>query len=344
MDKYRIKKLQIQIKNPILIKKPENLAYLIGRSFMHGYLLVKKNEVVFLGDGLEKAEGVAKTDFLKNVGKYIRPRETLELFGEFTYNETEYIKFKNPKLKLKVTVKHSPVDLKRQVKDADELLKVRKSMEIVSAVFNLVKKQLPKKAWTERSLADFIQNAGFRLGAEDLSFPAIVASGANAAVPHHVSGGKKIKSGESVIIDFGFKYRKYCSDFTRTVFLKRVPKRMEAAYVQVEKAYLQSMAIAKPGVRAGTVYEEAVKVLAEKHLEKYFIHSLGHGTGLEIHELPNLSPGSKDLLLPDMVFSIEPGVYLPKIGGIRIEDLVYLTKGGAKKFIRQPVQLKENVL
>ncbi|MCL5775210.1 MAG: M24 family metallopeptidase, partial [Patescibacteria group bacterium] len=303
-DKLRIKKLQTQIKNPILIKKPENLAYLIGRSFMRGYLLVKKTEIVFLGDGLEKAEGVAKTDFLKNVGRYIKPKETLELFGEFTYNETEYIKFKNPKLKLKVTIKHSPVDSERQVKDTSELFKVRKSMEIVNAVFNHTRKQLKRRAWTEKALAEFIQNTGLRLGAEDLSFPAIVASGANAAVPHHVPGGKKIRAGEPVIIDFGFKYKKYCSDFTRTIFLNRVPKKMELAYNQVEQAYLESIAAAEPGMPAGKLCDLAVSKLAQKKLDKYFIHSLGHGTGLEIHELPNLSPGSKDTLVANMVFSI----------------------------------------
>lgn len=344
MDKLRMKKLQTQIKNPILIKKPENLTYLVGRSFMHGYLLVKKNQVVFLGDGLEKAAGVAKTDFLKNVGKYIKPKETLELFGEFTYNETEYIKFKNPKLKLKVTVKHSPVDSERQVKDAGELLKVRKSMEIVSAVFNLTKKQLKRRAWTEKALAEFIQNTGLRLGAENVSFPAIVAAGANAAVPHHVPSAKKIQTGESVIIDFGFKYQNYCSDFTRTVFLKRAPKKMAEAYNQVEQAYLQSIAAARIGMQAGELYNLAVSVLAQKKLDRYFIHSLGHGTGLEIHELPNLSPGSKDVLAANMVFSIEPGVYLPKIGGIRIEDLLYLTKHGARKFINQPTRLSNNII
>ena len=344
MDKLRVKKLQAQIKNPVLIKKPVNLTYLIGRSFMHGYLLVKKNQVVFLGDGLEKAEGVAKTDFLKNVGKYIKPKETLGLSGEFTYNETEYIKFKNPKLKFKITVKHSPVDVERQVKDAGELAKIKKSMEIVNAVFNLAKKQLKSKQWTERGLADFIQNTGLRLGAEDLSFPAIVAAGANAAVPHHVPGGKKLKPGESVIIDFGFKYKKYCSDFTRTVFLKRTTKNLEMAYNQVEEAYLQSIVAARQGMQAGKLYDLAVSVLAQKKLEKYFIHSLGHGTGLEIHELPNLSPGSKDVLLPNMVFSVEPGVYLPKAGGIRIEDLVYLTKHGAEKFINQPTKLSNNII
>jgi Xaa-Pro aminopeptidase len=84
--------------------------------------------------------------------------------------------------------------------------------------------------------------------------------------------------------------------------------------------------------------------LSEKNLQKYFIHSLGHGTGLEIHELPNLSPGSKDVLQNGMVFSIEPGVYMPKLGGVRIEDLVYLEKGQIKKFINLPTRLEENVI
>ena len=344
MNKERVKKLQSQLRHPILIKKPENLQYLLGRTFMHGYLLVKKTGVVFFGDGLEKIEGVATTDLFKHVGKYLGSKEVLELFGEFTYNETEYIKFKNPKLRFRVLVKRSPADLLRQVKDSSELAKIKKSMEIVNAVFDLVKKQLPRKIWTEKSLSEFIQNTGLRLGAETVSFPAIAAFGANAAIPHHLPSSKKVRTGESIILDFGFKYKNYCSDFTRTVFLKRVPKKMEIAYTQVEKAYWESIDLAKPGVKAGSVYDQAVKVLAEKHLDKYFIHSLGHGTGLEIHELPNLSPGSEDKLLPNMVFSIEPGVYLPKIGGVRIEDLVYLTNSGAKRFISQPTELKDYIL
>ena len=97
-------------------------------------------------------------------------------------------------------------------------------------------------------------------------------------------------------------------------------------------------------ITGNDLYQRAVAVLAEKHLEKYFIHSLGHGTGLEIHELPNLSPNSKDVLKDGMVFSIEPGVYIPKLGGIRIEDLVYLEKGQVKKFINVPTGLQNNLI
>lgn len=344
MNKLRLKKLQAALRRPILIKKPENLAYLLGRKFLNAYLLIKKNQVVFLGDGLEKVVGIRHTDLLKNVGKYIKPRETLELFGEFTYNETAYIKLKNPKLKFRVSVKHSPVDMARRLKDKSELKKIKKSMEIVGAVFGLVKKQLRRQTWTEQALAGYIQKTGLKLGAEAVSFSAIVAAGENAAIPHHMPSKKRLKAGEPVILDFGFKYQGYCSDFTRTVFLKKATPKMASAYSQVEKAYLEAMAVARPGVLAGWVYDHAVKILSENKLDKYFIHSLGHGTGLEIHELPNLSPKSKDALLPGMVFSIEPGVYLPKIGGIRIEDLVHLNQTHSQRFIWVSTRLEDNIL
>jgi Xaa-Pro aminopeptidase len=217
-------------------------------------------------------------------------------------------------------------------------------MEIVAKVFSLVKKEIKKPGMTEKKLADFIIKQSYKHGAEDISFPAIVASGANAAIPHHVPSSKKLKPGESIIIDFGFKYKGYCSDFTRTVFIKFAPKKLADAYNQTEKAYIESMAVCKVGSKTEHAYNKAVSVLAEKKLDKYFIHSLGHGTGLEIHELPNLSPKSKDIFQNSMVFSIEPGVYLPKVGGIRIEDLVYLEKGKIRKFINVSTKLENNII
>jgi len=374
MESLRLEALAKSLKHPLLIKKKENLLYLMGQGFMHGYLLIKpmntnggkriNTDVVFLGDGLERIDGV-KSDFLKNVGKYVGKKETLEVFGDFTYAEVKYIRSKNPDLRLKITVKHDPVDFQRAIKEPGEIAMVKKSMEIVEGVFYQVKKNLSRSAGhrpalTEIELADFIRSTGLKLGAQDISFPPIVASGANAAVPHHVPSDKRLKVGESIILDFGFsagggsasggKYQNYCSDFTRTIFLKKVPKKLEIAYNQVEKAYNESISMAgvgaglKPAPTGKEVYDKAVAVLAEKHLDKYFIHSLGHGTGLEIHELPNLSPNSKDILKDGMVFSIEPGVYIKNLGGIRIEDLVYLENGKVKKFINVSTKLSDNII
>lgn len=367
----RIKQLQASLENPILIKKKENLYYLTGRSFDYKadeYLLVTKNKLVGFGSGLEKIDWVKKSDRLKNVGLYLKPKDKLEIEYGFTYAEGKYLKLKMPGRK--ISPAKSPVDVMRQVKDENELAKIRKSMQIVERVFFLVRREIKKSGMTEERLAKYIESTGLKMGAEDLSFPAIVASGANAAVPHHMPSGKKLKPGESIILDFGFKFKGYCSDFTRTVFLKHAPKRLAEAYNQVEKAYNGSMLIFEPSrmplrdhlnpkkgiprsgaltrngklITGDSIYQKSVEILAEKKLSKFFIHSLGHGTGLEIHELPNLSPNSRDILQDNMVFSIEPGVYLPKIGGIRIEDLVYLEKGKVKKFINVPTELGLNIL
>ena len=184
------------------------------------------------------------------------------------------------------------------------------------------------------------------MGAENLAFPAIVASGLNSAVPHYKSGKKKLKTGEPIVIDFGFKYKGYCSDFTRTVFLKKIPAKFEQIYTQTEKAYIESLRLLSNSlpISGQEVYQKAVDVLAEKKLSKYFIHSLGHGTGLEIHEWPYLGPNSTDVLVNGAIFSIEPGVYIPSLGGVRIEDLVVFKSGGAEKFINVSTKLIDNIL
>jgi Xaa-Pro aminopeptidase len=244
MFNLRLQQLQSRIVKPILIKKKENLFYLTGRSFdlrAEEYLLVKpintdqarrNTDVVGFGSGLEQMDWIKTTDRLKHIGEYLKGFKHLDIEYGFTYGEGKYLRFKlkNQKSKIKIKPERSMVDEMRQIKEIDELAKIRKSMQIVEKVFELLKKKLAHRSlgeggWTEIKLAQFIQSAGLKMGAHDVSFPAIVASGANASVPHHVPSNKKLKVGESIIIDFGFKYKNYCSDFTRTVFLKSVPKK-----------------------------------------------------------------------------------------------------------------------
>lgn len=347
MNTKRIQTLQKTLTQPILIKKKENLYYLLGKSFEYGYLLVRtgKKSPIFLGDGLEKIEQI-QSDVLKNVGTYIGPKEKLEVFGEFTYAEVQYIKKKNPKLHVVVTVDYDPVDKMRAIKEPGEILLVKKSMQIVEKVFALIKKEMQKPGMTEEKLAQFIRRSGLSMGAEDVSFPPIVCCGSHAATPHHVPGNTKLTQGKSIIIDFGFKYKGYCSDFTRTLFLGFAPKNLIEAYHQVEKSYLESIRFIsdQKKVTGGQVYKKSVSVLAEKKLEKYFIHSLGHGTGLEIHELPNLSPASAQEIKNGTVFSIEPGVYIEGVGGIRIEDLVYREHDVCRKFISVSTKLEDCII
>ncbi|MBL8030155.1 MAG: M24 family metallopeptidase [Candidatus Doudnabacteria bacterium] len=359
MYSNRLKNLQKSLSNPILIKKKESLFYLTGRPLaLQGddFLLVTKNNIVAFGGGLEKITWVKKVDRLKNIAQYLKGCKELYIGYDFTYGEGEYLKskFQISNFKCKILPARSKADEMRQVKELGEIRLVKKSMQIVEKVFILVKREIVKPGMTEIKLAHFIKNAGLRLGAESVSFPPIVASGVNAAIPHHVPDNKELKAGETIILDFGFKYKNYCSDFTRTVFIKKANRKMEEAYNQVERAYSESIRYIDRGMSQGggkthivtgdRVYKKSVEILAEKKLDQFFIHSLGHGTGLEIHELPNLSPNSKDLLENGMVFSIEPGVYMPKKGGVRIEDLVYLENNKVNKFIQVPTEIKYNIL
>ena len=347
MNTLRLKKLQSVIASPILIKKKENLHYLTGQIFdakTEEYLLVTKKNAVAFGGGLDYINWFPKVDEINHIAKYLPKKSYVAVEYGFTYAEGKYLKhfFKEKGITFKP--EKSPVDILRQIKDQEEIRLIGQSMQIVEKVFGEVKRLLKKKSWTEAALATFIQKRGIDFGAEAISFPAIVASGSNAAIPHHVPGTKKLVTGESIVIDFGFKYKGYCSDFTRTVFLKKVPEKLAQAYRQTEEAYRSSMDTACAGISAAVPHNRAVAVLAEKKLEKYFIHTLGHGTGLEIHEGPYLYTKSKDILQNGMVFSIEPGVYFPKVGGIRIEDLVYLEKGKVKKFITIATALSNNII
>jgi Xaa-Pro aminopeptidase len=147
-----------------------------------------------------------------------------------------------------------------------------------------------------------------------------------------------------VVLDFGFKVAGYCSDFTRTVFLKKAPPKLARIYIETEKAYRQAFNHIRAGMTGAMGDALGRDVLREANLEEYFIHSLGHSTGLEVHERPNLTPGEEAVLENSMVFSIEPGVYVPKLGGVRIEDLVYLKNGRPHYFVSVPTALKDMII
>lgn len=339
---YRIKKLQKIIKNPVLIKNAQDLFYLTGiHLFDGGFLFVSKNQVVLFGGFLEKTFGI-KTDFLRNIGKYLGARKILELDDNLHLSELEFLKKHLRGKKLVPVV--SPVKELRITKDKSELHKMKKAYEITAQVFAEVKKALRKKQWTEKDLAKFIRLSGINYGAQDVSFPTIVAGGSNAAIPHHVPGDKILKKGESIVFDFGFKVDGYCSDFTRTVFIKTVPAKLKQMYEATEQAYTLAISGIKVGMTGKEIDAIARNHLALKKFDKYFIHSLGHGTGIAVHESPNLHPNAENKLENGMVFSIEPGVYIPKVGGVRIEDLVYLEQGKVKYFKKVSTKLTDMIV
>lgn len=175
-----------------------------------------------------------------------------------------------------------------------------------------------------------------KAGAEGVAFPPIVASGARGALPHAGASEKRLEAGELVTLDLGAKVAGYHSDMTRTVALGKPPLEMR----RVHQAVLSALEVALENLRPGRTGKEvdalAREELKRRGLDRYFVHSLGHGVGLAVHEGPSLSPYTEEVLEPGMVVTVEPGVYLPGVGGVRIEELVLLTEDGIELLSRFP--------
>ena len=182
----------------------------------------------------------------------------------------------------------------------------------------------------EVEVAAEMELAARQAGAEEMSFPTIIASGARSALPHGRASNQPVPQGAFVVCDFGVILSGYCSDQTRTVWAGPAADDARHAYEAVKDAQQAAIEAVRPGVTAGEVDEAARKVLRKAGLGKYFTHSTGHGVGLEIHEAPRVARGQKEVLEAGMVITIEPGVYFPGKWGVRIEDMVAVTVGGCE--------------
>lgn len=217
----------------------------------------------------------------------------------------------------------------RAQKDRLEITAIRRALSITAEVFREVLKTL-RPGETEKEIAWQIKHWIHLKGGEGLAFEPIVASGPNAARPHAEPTEREIKKGEPILFDFGSKWKGYCSDLSRTVFLGRPTDRFKEVYSLVRQAQLKAEKGIRAGLTTATVDALARSVIEKEGYGKFFKHSLGHGVGLATHELPSLGPSSLDLLKPGMVVTIEPGIYLPGWGGVRLENMVVIKKKGAK--------------
>jgi Xaa-Pro aminopeptidase len=225
----------------------------------------------------------------------------------------------------------------RAVKDPDELARMRQSARLISDVWTASVRHI-KPGVSELAVAAEIERSMKLQGASGPAFETIVASGPRSAWPHARPTPKLLRKNELVVLDQGAILRDYCSDMTRTVFLGRssvgaragVRNKVRSLYAAVLEAQEAAMAAIRPGISAASVDVAARKVFKRLGLERYFTHSTGHGLGLEIHEMPRLGRGEETLLEAGMVVTVEPGVYVERLGGIRIEDEVLVTSQGAE--------------
>jgi Xaa-Pro aminopeptidase len=222
----------------------------------------------------------------------------------------------------------------REIKTKKEIENIRKACRITDNIFSGIIKNF-KRFRTESDIAAYIEFEAKKRGC-DMAFKPIVASGGNSAMPHYEPSNIKLKKGFCVM-DFGVKYKNYCSDMTRTIFVGKPAKKDIEIYSFMKDVQEQLLAEVKVGKRCKTLYESATKKLGK--FSKNFTHGLGHGFGIEIHESPNLSENIKQKLKPGMVFTIEPGIYFPKKLGIRIEDDVLVTKNKVEVLTRSSKEL-----
>ena len=215
----------------------------------------------------------------------------------------------------------------RLIKDSDEIAQIRAAVKLAAGLFPAALSSI-RAGVPEASVAGELELQARKAGAEGMSFDTIVAAGARSALPHGRASSQPIPRNGFIILDYGVILAGYCSDMTRTVHVGAVSDSHRRMYEAVRAAQMASIAAVRPGVETGEVDRAGREILKKSRYDAYFTHSTGHGVGIEVHELPRLAKGQNHQLAPGMVVTIEPGIYIPNEGGVRIEDMVLVTESG----------------
>jgi len=280
-------------------------------------------EVITLKNGL--IEGIP--DLLARLGTKILGFEKDYLTWGFHQQLANKLKSLSPPVRLSPL--NGLVEGMREVKDRSEIKVMEASADLMSQILDEVIERL-EPGRTEREIAWQIEALARETGAEGLAFSSIVASGPNSALPHAVPTDRKIRVREPVILDVGLKIDGYCCDMTRTVFLERPGSGFREIYRTVRQAQLSALQQIRAGMKSTIPDSFARKVIKNAGFGEYFGHSLGHGVGLAIHERPRIGPGKPLELKTGMVVTVEPGIYIPGKGGVRLEEMVVVTRDGPK--------------
>jgi Xaa-Pro aminopeptidase len=333
----RIKKLQKALKaeklDGCLVDNSVDLRYLTGLQLSLGALFVLQRKCCLFVDGryLEVAQNLSPVPVqpLSNDSKlaFLKDVQTLAFDGDhMTYSNFLQLK----KLKFKLVSKPELLRDLRLIKDMGEIGTMKKAAEFGYMAY-LYLKGLLRPGVTEIELARELEIYSLKNGAEGMSFEPIIAFGKNSSLPHHRSGETKLKVNDIALFDLGVVVDKYCSDMTRVEFVGKPDPELKKLYDINFKAQRAALAKCKPGVKLKELDLAARKVMADAGVEKYFVHNLGHGIGLKVHEYPRISKdhANKDVELePGMAITIEPGLYLPGKGGVRYEDTIIITPRG----------------
>ncbi len=356
MTQNRLKKafdlLKKQKIGAMLISKLSNVHYLSGYSGSNGLLILAPPKAYFLTDFRYAVQSrkevkhcqvmIAERDLLGELIKIDPLKKKIKLGFEsthLTYKLHEKIKEILPKANL-VPI-DNVVETIAMVKETSEINKLKKAAKIADTAFDEVIK-LIKPGVKERDIALELQYSMIKQGAEGPSFDFIVASGQRSSMPHGIASDRKFKKGDYITIDFGCFYQGYPSDITRTVVLGKASAKQKKIYDIVYRAQTAAVDAAGPGMPARELDKVARDIIMREGYGDNFGHGLGHGLGLdEIHSNPVASPRSQDVLQVGHALTVEPGIYIPNWGGVRIEDDIVITANGCKVLTKSPKELIE---
>lgn len=335
----------------VLVSKDENVHYFSGFYGDSTVLLITEERAYLITDSryieqaqqqaplyelIEQKEGLLKVS--ANLAKKIGVPSVSFEGSALTYNE--YSKLAEELRPVKPGISVS-LDQLRVVKEAEEIFCIEKACDIGDEAFQDIITYI-KPGMTEIEVAARLENTMRCLGSEKVSFTTIVASGKRGSLPHGIATDKLIFDGEFVTMDYGAVYRGYHSDVTRTVCVGTADEKQREIYSAVLSAQELGVSLVKPGASGIEVDRQARQLLEKAELAKYFGHGLGHSVGLEIHEEPRLSPKSScESLEAGTTITVEPGVYIPDWGGVRIEDTVLVTETGSRRLTKSSKKLLE---
>jgi Xaa-Pro aminopeptidase len=327
----RIDALQASLEEPLLVSNLVNIRYLVGFDSSNAALVVEPERVRLFSDFryAEVGRSVEGVEFVETKRSlYAALAELLEGRYGFEADDLTYGKWETLSAGgLELVPRRGLVEAPRAVKDEAEREAVRRAGALTSEAYARFAEE-PFVGRTERHLAWRLDELFHELGADAPAFETIVAAGPNSARPHSRPGDRKVGTGEMVVVDSGAKLDGYCSDCTRTFATGPLPERLQEAYavcLEAQLAGLEAVLVGATGVEADGA---ARRVIEDAGFGEAFGHGLGHGVGLDVHEAPRLARESTDTLVAGNVVTVEPGIYLEGLGGIRIEDLVIVGEDG----------------
>jgi len=329
----RIERLQAKLAEPLLVTTPANVTYLTGFVSSNAALFVEPDTVRLFTDFryAEKAREVPDVDFVETRRDTVQ--HVAELLSGSVGFESPHLTYRNWEILrdggLELVPRVGTVEGLRAVKDEDELRRIRDAARITTQAYEKLAGE-PFVGRTERELAWRMEELFHELGADAPAFETIVAAGPNGARPHADPGDRTIGENTTVVIDAGAALGGYCSDCTRTFATGPLPDELQRAYDVCLQGQLAGLDATRAGVTGVDADKASRDVISEAGFGENYGHGMGHGVGIDVHEAPRLAQTSSDTLEPGNVVTIEPGIYLPGVGGVRIEDLVIVRDGGVE--------------